>query len=249
MILNDGRLGKLILLTFGLAVTMMLVTSFFSFLVAKQGTTELITRIHERYYAYTNILCVIFSLTILRYHKYNKYIDKLIYFSNLLLFIIFFIILKNFYLIEYIDNPDIKIIFGANVFILLVYFTILTIYFYRTRSLRNVFRLLIVFYIINSAFIGYSNYNFRRADTPYDSAGKYFCEKFKSYELVNFYIDDLVSFGFFYYNCPGNYSIKYFNDFDGVFVNNSIYMGDYVNKNNSIFQGLEKINEYVYFKK
>jgi hypothetical protein len=86
----------------------------------------------------------------------------------------------------------------------------------------------------------------RKNNTPPDSAGLLVCKNNLSVE--NVYVDNYVSFGFFYYNCPGKYTVNYFDNFDFKFKPHSIYVGNFVYKNAEKFSQITKFDDSIFFK-
>ena len=225
------------------------ITVIFSVIVS-ESPSESIFRIHSRYYSFLNPLLVICVLNLLK----NIYVINTsnlllkICFLNCFLFITAYFIINKFYMLSYIDNPELTYIYTKyNIF----WFIILNIFILRIKikKFEQLFYIYLIWILINSIYLSHINYGSRKIDTPPDAAGKYLCNIYQKVDQkINIYVDNVVSLGFLYYNCQLNYSVKYFNDFDGIFESNTYYIGNYVYKNDK-FINLDKINETIYYAK
>jgi hypothetical protein len=107
-------------------------------------------------------------------------------------------------------------------------------------DLKKYIVLLICTITFASLIIAPRGYLARSIDTPSDYAGKYVCKSNVNNRIKNVYVENIVSFGFFYYNCPGDYNLKFFENEKFTLERNSIYIKKFSDDKKKYFLNLQK---------
>jgi hypothetical protein len=241
---NNTIYLRFLVLLGGIVFSLIFATILFTYLVANNNSSELINRIHERYYSFGVPLLFLCSFFLMERYAIRKQTAVFIFYILLNLLILF--IYNNYYLPSYVDNPDLLyyLLFSWK-FIIFIIFQII-LYFYR-RNLLLIFYSFSFYFIVVSVISGYQSFLFRMPDTPYDYAGKYICKNISSEISLNLYVEDFVSYGFLYYHCPRKYNVKYFSEFDLMQEKNTFYVGHFPYKNQQYFQNMKKITDAIYY--
>jgi hypothetical protein len=237
-LLNFFSRKKFVLFIYILTIFLVFISSYY---IAFKSD-EIINRLHERYYAFvlTPLLIAYFSL--LSEIDFGEIEYKSYVIISALLILIASIFLPYYYQLSYIDNANINSFFSSKfLFIGLIFILIMNF----IRILKFHFGLISIL-IIFAIFISPLGYIARKNNTPPDSAGLLVCKN--NLPVSNVYVDNFVSFGFFYYNCPGKYTVNYFDNFDFKFKPYSIYIGSFVYKNAEKFSQITKFNHSIFFK-
>lgn len=219
------------------------VTVFFSAMVSN-NPGESIFRIHERYYSYLFVLFLVVVLNIVNQFKINKLTSITLITLSILSFVLIKFFGMNLYQLSYIDNPDLNVLYSTTLIIPLIF----TIAFLTNFVVPNFLSFFIGTIIFASIFIAPKAYLYRSNDTPDDYAGKYVCANDLKSKITNVYVDNIVSFGFYYYGCPGSYRVHFFENFDYHFTEHSIYIGNFVYKNRAKFAVITRVNDYIFYK-
>jgi hypothetical protein len=204
---------------------------------------EIITILHERYYAFLFTPILITYLALLSKIDFAKIEYKYFVAISALLIIIAGTLLPHYYQLSYIDNTNMNSFLSSKFLLIGLVFILLMNYF---RILKFHFGLILIL-IVFAIFISPLGYISRKNNTPPDAAGKFVCNN--NLSVNNIYVDNFVSFGFFYYHCPGKYNVNFFNNFDFKFKPHSIYIGSFVYQNPEKFQQLTKISDSIFYKK
>ncbi len=237
-LINFFSREKFILFIYILMITLAFISSYY---IAFKSD-EILNRLHERYYAF------IFSPLLIAYLSFFPKIDfgkneyKLYVITSSLLILIASIFLTHYYQLSYIDNANINSFFSSNFLFIGLIFILLLNFFNILKFHFGLISILIIFAILISPL----GYIARKNNTPPDSAGLLVCKN--NLPVENVYVDSFVSFGFFYYNCPGKYTVNYFDNFDFKFKPHSIYIGNFVYKNAEKFSQITKFDDSIFFK-
>ena len=219
----------------------MTITAFFSSLVV-DSPGESIYRIHERYYSYLLVLFFIFTIRNVSNFRFSR-IESLIIISILTSTI--FIskkIITTYYELSYIDNPDFNSFYGMRFLPILILLCAII----SKLDLKKYMLLLIYTMTFASLIIAPRGYLARSIDTPSDFAGKYVCKSNLNDRIKNVYVENIVSYGFFYYNCPGDYNLKFFENEKFTLKRNSIYIKNFSDGEIKYLLNLQKINDSIY---
>ena len=237
-LINFFSREKFILFIYLLVITLALISSYYIAFKAD----EILNRLHERYYAF------IFSPLLIAYLSFFSKIDfgkieyKSYVITSALLIIIGSIFLRQYYQLSYIDNANMNSFFSSKLLFIGLIFILVLNFFNILKFHFGLISILIIFAI----FISPLGYIARKNNTPPDSAGLLVCKN--NLPVKNVYVDNFVSFGFFYYNCPGKYTVNYFDNFDFKFRPHSIYIGNFVYKNAEKFSQITKFGDSIFFK-
>lgn len=237
-LINFFSREKFILLIYILMISLAFISSYY---IAFKSD-EILNHLHERYYAF------IFSPLLIAYLSFFAKIDfgkneyKLYVIISSLLILIASIFLTHYYQLSYIDNPNINSFFSSKFLFIGLIFILLLNFFNILKFHFGLISILIIFAI----FISPLGYIARKNNTPPDFAGLLVCKN--NLPVENVYVDSFVSFGFFYYNCPGKYTVNYFDNFDFKFKPHSIYIGNFVYKNAEKFSQITKFDDSIFFK-
>jgi hypothetical protein len=214
-------------------------TAFFS-----AGISEPL-RIHERYYSFLFVPFLIVYLYFFSLYTFNSK-EKLKFFLSFIfgILIVKFLLLRH-YDINYIDNPDLFFIYSVNKYILFVLF--ITMFGFLLKKSIKFTNLSFLILVIISTLTMSKCYLARKLDTPWDLAGKKVCSE--KLDIHNVYVENVVGFGFFYYQCPGRYNVFYFDNFNFEFKDRSIYIGNFVAENQENFSKLTKISDSIFYKR
>lgn len=203
-------------------------------------------RINERYYSFLIILFLISITTVFEKIKFKSTPYTFFAFALFLLISILnkYVFFKV-YDLSYIDNPDLFAFYQSNLFFIPTIIVITYLFYAR-------FSLLMGFFLLITSFLSCFNmsqfYISRKIDTPPDFAGKYLCQSSYKGKIDKVFTDNIVSFGFFYYNCPAKYKVYYPEDFNLRLTDKTLYVGNYVYNNRSKFNSIDKISDSFFIK-
>lgn len=244
MIRNEGPKPSFAVCIFLGYAIFLLMTILFSVKVSSTPG-ESIFRIHNRYYAFFTPLLFIATFQIIN-KEYQKRLLWILFWSLSTLF--FGYICNKYYVISYIDNTDNNAIFLHPYILFLL--PILVLICRKKINIKNYFFGLIIFIVACSLINGYGSYLFRTKNTPSDAAGIYFCNNRDGLSKdINIYVDSFVDYGFLYFNCPLNYNVHYFENFEDVQIRDIYYIGNYVSLHPELFSKFEKISDTMYYAK
>jgi len=174
-----------------------------SFYIGTRGTyfvDDSYLRIHSRYYSYIYPLLFISLLSL---YKNIEFDLSFKYFGIGIIIFLFLskFIFSKYFLIDYIDNPEMNVIFKSDNYIF-----IFLILFFFLKSPILFLRFFFIFIILGSIIFGPKNYITRNIDTIWEKSGKDICNK--NLNISHIYTDSIVGFGFLFYKCPKKYYHK-----------------------------------------
>ena len=174
-----------------------------SFYIGTRGTyfvDDSYLRIHSRYYSYIYPLLFISLLSL---YKNIKFDLSFKYFGIGIIIFLFLskFIFSKYFLIDYIDNPEMNILFKSDNYI----FLFLILFFFLKSPILFI-RFFFIFIIFGSIIFGPKNYITRNIDTIWEKSGKDICNK--NLNISHIYTDSIVGYGFLFYKCPKKYYHK-----------------------------------------